>query len=165
MIAESSQGAALLGVMGWRLVRLIETHSDRLARGLLERIENCERCHDFIHKVPPEELRQRVYEIYHNLGQWLLKKTERDVEVRYMAIGERRASQGVSLSQVMFAIIATKEHLWEYVVKEALADRPVELFQELELFQLVEQFFDRAIYFAAIGYENYQAAHASAARN
>lgn len=156
MIAETSQSAAMLGVLGWRLVRLIETHSDQLARGLLERIENSERCREFVHKVPPEELRQRVYEIYHNLGQWLLKKTERDVEQRYMAIGERRAAQGVSLSQVIFAIVATKEHLWEYVIKEALADRPVELFQELELFQLVEQFFDRAVYFAALGFERHQ---------
>jgi len=165
MIADTTQSAALLGVLGWRLVRLIETHSDQLARGLLERIENSERCREFIHKVPPEELKQRVYEIYHNLGQWLLRKTERDVEQRYMAIGERRASQGVSLSQVVFAIIATKEHLWEYVAKEALADRPVELFQELELFQLVEQFFDRALYFAAIGYERRQLADKKAASN
>ncbi len=156
MIAQTSQSAAMLGVLGWRLVRLIETHSDQLARGLLERIENSERCREFVHKVPPEELRQRVYEIYHNLGQWLLKKTERDVEQRYTAIGERRASQDVSLSQVIFAILATKEHLWEYVTKETLADRPVELFQELELFQLVEQFFDRAVYFAAVGFERYQ---------
>jgi hypothetical protein len=164
MIAES-QSAALLGVLGWRLVRLIETHSDQLARGLLERIENCERCREFVLKVPPEELRQRVYEIYHNLGQWLLRKTERDVEQRYMAIGERRAGQGVSLSALIFVIIATKEHLWEYVTREALADRPVELFQELELFQLVEQFFDRAIYFAAVGYERYQSAQKKAASN
>ena len=156
MIAEGSQNAAMLGVLGWRLVRLIETHSDHLAPGLLARIEHSERCREFVQKVPPEELRQRVYEIYHNLGQWLLKKTERDVGQRYMAIGERRASQGVSLSQVMFAIVATKEHLWEYVTKEALADSPVELFQEHELFQLVEQFFDRAVYFAAVGYERYQ---------
>jgi len=162
MMASGSQNAALLGVLGWRLVRLIETHSDQLARGLLERIENCERCRDFVEKVPPEELKQRVYEIYHHLGEWLLKKTEHDVERRYIAIGERRAAQGVTLSQLVFAIIATKEHLWEYVTREALADRPVELFQELELFQLVEQFFDRAVYFAAIGYERHRAAQKAA---
>lgn len=164
MIAES-QNAALLGVLGWRLVRLIEIHSDQLARGLLERIENSERCREFVKKVPPEELKQRVSEIYHNLGQWLLKKTERDVEQRYVAIGERRAAQGVTFSQVVFAIVATKEHLWEYVAREAMADRPVELFQELELFQLVEQFFDRAVYFAAIGYERHQLAHKKAVTN
>jgi len=154
MISEGSQNAALLGVLGWRLVRLIETHSDQLARGLLDRIENSERCREFVQKVPPDDLKQKVYEIYHHLGQWLLKKTEHEVEQRYMAIGELRAAQGVPLSQLMFVIVATKEHLWEYVTQEATADRPVELFQELELFQLVEQFFDRAVYFAAIGYEH-----------
>ncbi len=151
MIATDT--ATALGVLGWRLVRLIETHSEQLARGLEQRIENCERCAEFMEKVPPEELKQRVYEVYHHLGEWLLKKTESDVERRYQEIGARRQRQGVSLSQVLFVILATKEHLWEYVAKEALADRPVELFQELELFQLVEQFFDRALYFAAIGYE------------
>jgi len=158
MIVDATQNAALLGVLGWRLVRLIETHSDQLARGLLERIENSERCREFVHTVPPDDLRDRVYEIYHHLGQWLLKKPEHEVEQRYIAIGQRRAAQGVCLSQLMFVIVATKEHLWEYVTKEAMADRPVELFQELELFQLVEQFFDRAVYFAAIGYERYQTA-------
>jgi len=155
MIAESQ--TALLGVLGWRLVRLIETHSDQLARGLLERIENSERCREFVQKVPPDDLKDRVYEIYHHLGEWLLKKTEREVEQRYTAIGERRASQGVPLSQLMFVIVATKENLWEYVTREAMLDRPVELFQELELFQLVEQFFDRAVYFGAIGYEQHRA--------
>jgi hypothetical protein len=51
------------------------------------------------------------------------------------------------------------------VAKEAMADKPVELFQELELFQLVEQFFDRAVYFAAIGYERYQSAQKRVGHN
>ncbi len=165
MIADTTQNAALLGVLGWRLVRLIETHSDQLARGLLDRVENSERCREFVQKVPPEDLKQKVYEIYHHLGQWLLTKTEHDIEHRYIAIGERRAEQGVCLSSLMFVIVATKEHLWEYVTREAMADRPVELFQELELFQLVEQFFDRAVYFAAIGYERHQLAQKKVAGN
>lgn len=143
----------LLGVLGWRLVRLIESHSEPLAKGLWERLQKSERSTDYVSQVPPDELKERVSEIYRHLGEWLLKKTEADVERRYMAIGERRHAQGVRLSQLTFMIVATKEHLWEYVSREALQDRPVELFQELELFQLVDQFFDRAVYFAAVGYE------------
>ena len=159
MTADSSKTQATVSVLGSRMVRLIETHSEQLARGAVERVENSERCQDFIRKVPPEELQQRVQEIYQHLGEWLTRKTERDVELRYTAVGERRAAQRVSLSHLMFAIIATKEHLWGYVAKEVLTEpRPVELFQEVELAELVEQFFDRAIYYAAIGYERYQAA-------
>lgn len=158
MTADSSQPPSL-SVLGSRMVRLIETHSEPLARGVVELVEKSERCQDFLLKVPPEELQQRVQEIYQHLGEWLTRKTERDVELRYSAIGGRRAEQGVSLSQLMFAIVATKEHLWGYIAKDVLADpRPVELFQEVELAELVEQFFDRAIYYAAIGYEQYHAA-------
>lgn len=150
--------APLLGVLGWRLVRLIEQHADPLAKGLWERLQASPRTSDYVRRVPPEELESRVGEIYQHLGEWLLKKTEADVERRYTAIGERRYAQGVRLSQLLFMIVATKEHLWEYVSREALADRPVELFQELELFQLVDQFFDRALYFAAVGFERAESA-------
>jgi hypothetical protein len=32
-------------------------------------------------------------------------------------------------------------------------ERPVEVFGELEMLQLLNHFFDRAIYYAAVGYE------------
>jgi hypothetical protein len=135
-----------------RLVRLIETHSEQLASGLMRRLLNDERVGD-LRKVPPEELRHRAWEIYRNLSDWLLTKTETEVERRYLELGARRAAQGVALSHVLFALQATKEHLWEYLKSETMADRPVELFQELDLFQMVDQFFDRASFHAARGYE------------
>jgi hypothetical protein len=48
------------------------------------------------------------------------------------------------------------------VANEAASEQAFELLQELKLFQFVKQFFDRASYFAAIGYERYQAAHPEA---
>ena len=101
----------------------------------------------------PEELRERVYEIYRHLGDWLLGKTEFDIEKRYLEIGARRAQQGVPLSQLVMVIILTKENLWEFLRKESPLDRPVEVFGELEMLQLLEQFFDRAIFYAVLGYE------------
>jgi hypothetical protein len=157
--AENPQVAPSLTVLGCRVVRLIETHSAELAQAVVESVRKYERCQDFFLKVPPPELQHYVQEIYQHLGEWLTRKTERDVELRYLAIGKRRAEQGVSLSQLIFAIVATKEHLWRYVSNEVMSDpRPVEMFQEVELAQLVEQFFDRAIYHAAIGYERYHEA-------
>jgi hypothetical protein len=34
-----------------------------------------------------------------------------------------------------------------------------EVFGELEMLQLLDQFFDRAIFYAAVGYEKYVASH------
>ena len=80
-------------------------------------------------------------------------KDEFPLEHRYSQIGARRASQRVPLSEVIWVIVLTKENLWDFVKKESVLERPVEVFGELEMLQLLEQFFDRAIYYASVGYE------------
>ena len=148
-------------MMLYRLVRLIETHSEALAACLLDRVQNSEATPDY-GKVPPEELKERVYEIYRHLGDWLITKDELDLEHRYLAIGARRALQGLPMSQVAWAIVLTKENVWEFIKKEIGIERPVEVFGEMEMFQLLDRFFDRAIYYAAVGYELAVAEHAIA---
>lgn len=139
-------------MLAYRLVRLIERHSDALAAGLLHRVQTSDHTQEY-RKVPAAELQQTVCEIYRHLGDWLLGKTEFDIEQRYREIGATRAEQGVPLSQLAWVIVLTKENLWEYLKHEAGMDRPVEVFGELEMLQLLDQFFDRAIFYAAVGYE------------
>lgn len=139
-------------MFSYRLVRLIESHADALAAGLEERALASSQVPHF-KNVPSHELRERVYEIYCHLGEWLLGKNELDIEQRYREIGARRSSQGVPLSEVIQAIILTKENLWNFLKSEAVMDRTVEIMGELELLQMLEMFFDRAIYYAAVGYE------------
>jgi hypothetical protein len=139
-------------MMLYRLVRLIETHSQSLAVCLLDRVQKSELTQSY-QNVPREELQERVYEIYRHLGEWLIGKDEAHLEQRYLQIGARRASQRVPLSEVIWVIVLTKENLWDFIKKEAVLERPVEVFGELEMLQLLEQFFDRAIHYASVGYE------------
>ena len=139
-------------MMLYRLVRLIETHSEALAACLLDQVQNSELTRSY-QNVPPEELKERVYEIYRHLGEWLMGKDELYLEQRYLQIGARRVCQRVPLSEGIWVIVLTKENLWEFIKKEAVLERPVEVFGELEMLQLLEQFFDRAIYYASVGYE------------
>jgi hypothetical protein len=139
-------------MFSYRLVRLIETHADALAAGLEERVQTSSQITHF-HSLPAHELKERVYEIYRHLGEWLLGKNELDIEHRYLEIGVRRARQKVPLSELIQAIVLTKENLWEFLKSEAVMDRAVEIMGELELLQMLEMFFDRAIYYAAVGYE------------
>jgi hypothetical protein len=139
-------------MLAYRLVRLIETHSDGLAAGLLRKVQESEFTRDYA-KVPAEDLQQRVYEIYRHLGDWLLGKNELAIKERYREIGARRAGQHVPLSQLVWVIVLTKENLWEYLQSEAGMERPAEVFGELEMLQLLDQFFDRAIFYASVGYE------------
>ena len=146
-------------MFSYRLVRLIESHADALAAGLEEKVQASAQITHF-HAIPAHELRERVYEIYRHLGEWLLGKNELDIEHRYREIGARRAQQKVPLSAVIQAIVLTKENLWEFLKSEAVMDRAVEIMGELELLQMLEMFFDRATYYAAVGYEEEVARHA-----
>lgn len=139
-------------MLAFRLVRLIEGHSDELAKGLLQRVEDSPHTRAY-RNVPDDDLRQRVYEIYRHLGDWLMGKSEFDIERRYREIGARRAQQQVPVSQVIWTITLTKENLFAFMQRESVLDRPAEVFGEFELLQLLQQFFDHAIYFATVGYE------------
>ena len=134
-----------------RMVHLIEDHADRLAEGLFRKLTTSQVCCELLERVPSSEVRERAYEIYHNLSDWILTKKDIEMKERYIGLGVRRARQGVPFSQFLYAIHATKEHLWEFLRQEGL--EPKELFAEIDLLHSMERFFDRALYFASIGYE------------
>ncbi len=137
-----------------RLVRLIEKHADELAEELVAKFHASQRTAD-LRKVPAEELRDRIHEILEHLNEWLLTKTGRDIEQHYREIGERRAAQGVALSDFCWGITLTKEHLWEFLQRQGFMRGPIEIYGELELLRLLDQFFDRALCFATEGFEQY----------
>lgn len=148
-------------MLTYKFVRLIEDRSENLASSLLHKVQQSPRTEAF-RNVPPCELKNRVFEIYRHLGEWLLDKSEADVENRYSEIGARRAAQGVPLNQLIWAIILTKDTLWESVLNKFFSDRPVEIWGKLEFLQLLEQFFDRAIHAAAMAYERFNSCPESA---
>ena len=139
-------------LLAYRLVKLIETHSDGLARSLHDRYRSDKKCSAYA-SVPEAELTSKVYQVYRHLGEWLLGKTEAEVERRYLEIGAQRAEQGVPASQVVWMICLVRENLWDYLQKHAELERPAEIFAEVELQEMLGQFFDHAIYYAALGHE------------
>ena len=139
-------------MLATRLVRLIESHAERLSHSVMKKLHHDPRCAE-LHNVPVEELEARSYELYRNLSEWLMGKSEHELQELYIEIGARRAQQEIPFSHVLWAINATKEHLWEFLLDEGVVTKPLELFGEMELFLLLERFFDRAVYYASVGYE------------
>ena len=135
-----------------RLVRLIESHSAELAESLVKKLHTSERTVAY-RNIPAHELKVAVLEVYENLGEWLLSKTEADVELRYRELGKRRLSQDVPLSQFMASMLMTKDHLWAFLRRESISDGALQLYGELEFLQTLTNFYDRAIYYASLGYE------------
>ncbi len=135
-----------------RLVQLIEVHADKLSDGLINKLKRSENCNSLLYTVPSHELKHRTFEIYRHLSDWIVTKTEAEIEERYFGMGARSAHQKVPFSQLLFAVQATKEHLWDFLRQEGLLD-PEDLIAEMELLHVVELFFDRVLYHAARGFE------------
>ena len=135
-----------------RLVRLIERHSEELAIALTAKLRQTERTSDF-QKIPSAELEKTTAELYHNHGMWLLTKTEKDIETHFVSLAQRRAANGISVQQFVWALTVSRNHLHRFLLGQAFVDSIFELYSELELQQLLNQFFERATYYGVIGYE------------
>jgi hypothetical protein len=135
-----------------KLAQLIENHADELSEGLMQKVKTSERCNELINNVPLGELKRRTREVYENLTDWLMTRTESEIEERYIGLGARRARQGVPFSDFFWAICATKEQLWEYLQRQGLFEEPVDFWGGMELVHAVAQFFDAALYYATVGY-------------
>jgi len=143
-------------MFAFRLIQLIETRSERLSEGLMDRLKKNDRCIELLRRVPSDELCRRSHEIYGNLNDWLRNKTESEIEERYTGLGLRRARQGVPYTDFLAAVSTTKEHLWEFMDSEGLFVEPIDLFGGMDLLHSLDRFFDRILYFAAVGYQSAQ---------
>jgi hypothetical protein len=135
-----------------RLINLIETHAETLTRNTLNDLRKSPRTPSY-HSLGDDAMRDRIYAVYHELGNWLAEKTDAKIEAWYRELGGRRYREGFALSEVICALMLTKKHLEDYVRNSGLTDSAVDLHRERELFRRVDYFFDGAIYYTALGYE------------
>ncbi len=143
-------------MLGIKFAHLIERHSRGLADSLVHQLQENERTSAF-RNIPPDDLREDVHELYLHLTEWLVTKTEGDVEERQERLGNYRASQHIPIEQFLWAIIVSKRNIFEFLKREVTADVPYELMFEMEFMQSLDEFFDRAIYYAIAGYVHHQA--------
>ena len=135
------------------LVQMIEAHAEKLTHSLVNDLKSNKRTAHY-HHLTGDELHRRTYDVYRHLGQWIASKTEEAIESSYTELGKTRYAEGIPLSEVVYALILAKYHLREYIRFSGLSDSAVDLHRELELQQLVGQFFDKAIYYTVRGFEH-----------
>ena len=110
-------------------------------------------CTRSYHSLSESELYSRICEFYHDLGRRLWEKSSDAVQVWYNDLGEKRCEEQVPLVEVLRSLVLTKDRLLEYLVSSCLVDSAIELYQQQEFDRLIGHFFDRALCFAAEGYE------------
>ena len=98
------------------------------------------------HRLSNEELFRRGYGLYQHLVNWLTTRDAAAIHRMGEELGRKRFAEGIPLGQVILALILQEKHLWKYTSN---LDSEVDEKLRLE----VAEFFARAIYSIALGYE------------
>jgi hypothetical protein len=136
-----------------RLVDLIERNADELTNNWLAKVRHDASLQNY-QNFDNSELYNRAYRVYSHLGKWISRETSKEEIARdYIALGAQRRKEGFALSEVIQALFLIRRTLWRKIMDEGLLDTTYDLYQAIELNDRVTLFFDRAIFFTAVGYE------------
>ena len=138
-----------------KLIELIEIHAERLTADVAQDLHVNERTRAF--RVPIGELRSRLFDIVHHLGNWIGDPQNARVQAEFEEWGRRRFGQGIPLSQIVYGVLLLKQHLGRYIRDNGIVDAsfprvegdyvlPMHLHSLQELSGRVGDFFDAAIY-------------------
>jgi hypothetical protein len=160
-------------MLGARLLLLIQSHAGPLTRETLQDLVTNERTPAF-RRLRFQDLEARVALLFNNLARWIGDPSDAAVRNEYEEMGRMRFREGVPLSELVYAIILTKQHLRRYIRDHGLVDfsgdritpdelLPLELHSIQELNYQVGDFFDRALFYLARGYEAEAGSHRTVA--
>jgi hypothetical protein len=158
-------------MLGSRLLLLIQAHAGSLTRDVVKDLITNERTPAF-RRLNPADVETRVSALFYNLGKWIGDADENPVQAEYEDMGRTRFRQKVPMSELVYALLIGKHHMRRYIREHGLVDfagdriapeelLPLELHSIQELNYQVGEFFDRALYHLARGYEQEAAAHAA----
>jgi hypothetical protein len=136
-----------------RLVDLIERNADELTTSYVADIRRDPRMPSY-QGFDQKEIYKRAFRVYSQLGKWVSHETTKE-EVRsyWTALGRQRRREGFPFSEIVLSLCHIRRLLWSKIQDAGLLDTALDLYQALDLQHRVLVFFDRAIYHAAVGYE------------
>jgi hypothetical protein len=153
-MSETGRGGAFFETPASRkLVDLIESNADELTANYVISIQRDQRMPKY-QGFDQEEIFKRAYRVYSQLGRWISRETTKEEMKDYWtALGRQRRREGFPFSEIVLSLCHIRRVLWEKVQTEGVLDTVLDLYQAMDLHQRIVLFFDRAIYFAAVGFE------------
>ena len=159
-------------MLGARLLQLIQAHAGSLTSDVMKELRANERTPTF-RRLNTADLESRITALYWNLGQWIGNADEGAIRREYEEMGRTRFRDGLRVSELVYALLLSKQHLRRYIRDHGLVDfagdrvmpdelLPLELHSIQELNYQVGEFFDQALYYLARGYEAEAAEHGGA---
>jgi len=135
-----------------KLIEVIARDSRQMAVAWMRGMKTSEFAESY-HKLDDEEMKSRCQDVYDNLGKWLesdFKMLQGDTI--YTDLGRQRYKEGIPLCQVHFALHLTKKVLWNHILSQGILNTSLEIYQAIDLFVRVQNFFDMASFYIIRGY-------------
>jgi hypothetical protein len=146
-------GGSFLTPASRKLVDLIERSAEELTSQYVEAIRQDQRMPRY-RGFDRQEVHNRAYRVYSQLGRWISRETTREeMQDYWTALGRQRRKEGFLYSEIVLSLCHIRRLLWEKVESEGVLDTALDLYQAMDLYNRVVLFFDRAMYYAAAGYE------------
>jgi hypothetical protein len=155
IVKEAIGTASLYGApVSKNLVELIERSADELTHQYLEDVKQHSHLPTY-RAFDEKELYKRAYRVYSQLGKWISQETTKEeIKSYWTDLGKQRREEGFPLPEIILSLSMLRRHLWIKVQAEGLLDSALDLYQAMELHNRVITFFDRAVYYAACGYDD-----------
>ncbi len=137
-----------------KFISLIQSHAEQLTENWIKEVKNNPATPGY-KNISEDILHKRAYDDYVKLGELLQEEepTFQSQAEHYLKLGRDRAKEGLRLSELIYALILSRVVLWQYVVNQGLINSAIDLQQALEFYQKISNFYDKAAYFVACGYE------------
>lgn len=138
-----------------KFIRLVEEHAEEITKEWIKEIKSNPSTIGY-RKVDDAILGVRVYDVYRRLGEWVMNADPNDPKTaeHFIKLGRERAGEELKNSEVIYALILARVVLWRYIVNQGVINSNIDLHQSLQFYQHVNNFFDKATYYVAVGFEN-----------
>jgi hypothetical protein len=135
------------------LVKFIETHAEELTQNWLKIVRTQSQTRTY-QAFDPDKLHDRALKCFNHLARWVARDFRKgDIASYYTAEGAKRRREGFALAEVIRSFIVGRRVLWFKIQAEGMLGTILDQDLALELNNRVVLFFDRAIYFTTLGYE------------
>jgi hypothetical protein len=136
-----------------KLVRLIETNAEDMARSYTHEIRSIIEAPGF-RTFDEREVHDRGFRVFSQFGRWISNEfSEKDIEEYWTALGRQRRREGFSVSEIMIAICLIRRDICQKIRNEGLLDTAGDLYEAMELYGRIINFFERAQFYTVRGYE------------
>jgi hypothetical protein len=152
-VKESGEDVFFQTAASRKLVDLIERSADELTTSYIDDLRRDPRMPSY-QEFDQKEIYKRAFRVYSQLGKWISQETTKE-EVRsyWTALGRQRRREGFPFPEIVLSLCHIRRLLWAKIQASGLLDTALDLYQAMDLQHRVLVFFDRAIYYAAVGYE------------